>query len=89
LDPLYDKFQRWKSGELSHDDMGEAIHQTHKQTRELYSLFMEKRTWLVRLAQFDAEWFDAWVKAHPPPVGAHRVSRPEIVSSSDEEEQAE
>lgn len=35
LDPLYDKFQRWKAGELDHAEMDKAIHQTHKQTQEL------------------------------------------------------
>jgi hypothetical protein len=25
LDPLYEKFQRWKAGELPHDDMNHAI----------------------------------------------------------------
>ena len=33
LDHLYDKFQRWKAGELTHWDMDEAIHKTHKQNR--------------------------------------------------------
>ena len=33
LDPLYDKFQRWKAGELTHWDMGEAIHEMHKQNK--------------------------------------------------------
>jgi hypothetical protein len=35
LDPLYDKFQRWKAGELDHADIDKAIHQTHKLTQEL------------------------------------------------------
>ena len=26
LDPLYEKFQHWKAGETSHDEMDEAIH---------------------------------------------------------------
>jgi hypothetical protein len=67
LDPLYEKFQRWKAGELSHDDMDAAIHQTHKQTRKLYTLFSESRSFLVRLIQWDAAWFDEWVIHHPPP----------------------
>jgi hypothetical protein len=39
LEPLYQKFQQWKDGELDHMDMDEAIHQTHKQNQELYVFF--------------------------------------------------
>ena len=77
LDPLYEKFERWQAGELSHDDIDEAIHQTHKQTRKLYTLFTEKRSFLVRLIQWDAAWFDEWVKDHPPPPGVELAPRPE------------
>jgi len=38
LDPLYQKFQQWKAATGSLD-MDEAIHQTHKQTQELYGVF--------------------------------------------------
>ena len=50
---LYEQFQRWAAGELTHDDMDQAIHQTHKENRKLYSLFGEKRDFLVRLIQLD------------------------------------
>ncbi len=69
LDPLYDKFQRWKAGELTHDDMDQAIHETHKQNQELYTLFRESRRFLVGLIQWDREWFEGWVADHPPPPG--------------------
>ncbi len=69
LDPLYNKFQRWKAGELEHDDMDHAIHQTHKETRQLYGIFLQKREVLVRAIQFNREWFPAWVKDNPPPGG--------------------
>ena len=29
----------------------------------------EKRDYLVKIIQWDAEWFDTWVKGHPPPPG--------------------
>jgi hypothetical protein len=69
LEPLYQKFQQWKAGELDHMDMDEAIHQTHKQTQEVYVFFTQKRDWLVRVIQFDETWFRAWVKDNPPPAG--------------------
>lgn len=69
LQPLYEKFQRWRAGELNHAAMNRAIHETHKQTRELYSLFTQRRPLLVKLIQLDREWFQAWVKYHKPPRG--------------------
>ena len=69
LDPLYQKFSQWKTGELDHLDMDEAIHQTHKQTQELYGVFTLKREILIRAIQLNEEWFQAWVKDTPPPAG--------------------
>ena len=69
LDPLYQKFQQWKVGGLDHMDMDEAIHETHKQTQEVFVFFNQKRDWLVRVIQLDGTWFQAWVKDNPPPAG--------------------
>jgi hypothetical protein len=41
LEPLYQKFQQWKAGELDHMDMDEAIHKTHKKTGSLHILHPE------------------------------------------------
>jgi len=76
LDPLYDKFQRWKAGELTHWDMDEAIHETHKQNRKVYNFFRESRSFLVGLIQWDQEWFEGWAAGHPPPPGARLASPP-------------
>ena len=69
LSPLYEKFQRWKAGELTHDDMDEAIHATHKQNQQLVSLFSHGRGFLLGAVQWDREWFRGWVANHPPPPG--------------------
>ncbi|MEN4042699.1 MAG: hypothetical protein ROW39_10170 [Anaerolineaceae bacterium] len=69
LVPLYDKFQRWKTGEVDHAEMDQAIHQTHKQTQELYGVFTLKREILVRAIQLNEDWFQAWVEENPPPAG--------------------
>ena len=69
LEPLYQKFQQWKAGELDHMDISEAIHYTRKQTQEVYSLFTLKREMLVRVIQLNEEWFPTWVKDNPPPAG--------------------
>jgi hypothetical protein len=68
LQPLHDDFQRWAAGQQSHDDLDHAIQETHKKTQELYTLFTERRQWLVRAIQFDEEWFQSWVKDHPAPA---------------------
>jgi hypothetical protein len=44
---------KWKAGELDHVAIGDAIHQTHKQTREVYVFFTQNRDWLVRIIQLD------------------------------------
>ena len=67
LDPLYEHFQRWKAGEISHEDMNEAIHKTQKPRRNIYNLFTSKRDFLVGLIQFDEVWFPQWAKDHPRP----------------------
>jgi hypothetical protein len=69
LDPLYQKFQQWKAGELDHMDMDAAIHQTHQQTQEVYGVFTLKREILVRAIRLNEDWFQAWVKDNPPPEG--------------------
>lgn len=69
LEPLYQKFQQWKAGELDHLDMDEAIHQTHKQNLEVYGTFTLKREILVRAIQLEEDWFQTWVKDNPPPEG--------------------
>jgi hypothetical protein len=33
LDPLYENFQRWKAGEVAHDEMEEAIHSPHRKIK--------------------------------------------------------
>jgi hypothetical protein len=85
LDPLYEKFRRWKAGELPHADMNEAVHETHKQSQELYGLFCQKRDFLVGLAQWDEEWFDEWVKDHPPPPDVELAPRVRIQEINDDE----
>ena len=76
LEPLYEKFQHWKAGELTHDDMDGAIHKVHKQTQETYKFFTQKRSMVVFLIQRDREWFESWVADHPPPPGIELAPPP-------------
>jgi hypothetical protein len=75
LDPLYERFRCWEAGELTHHDMDQAIHETHKQDQELYSLFTQSRSFLVGAIQWDEEWFEEWIVDHPPPPGIQLVPR--------------
>jgi hypothetical protein len=67
LDPLAEKFQGWKEGRIPHHEMDEAIHQTHKECQEIYSLFHNKRDFLVKVIQVNEYWFPRWLAAHPKP----------------------
>ena len=67
LDPLYEQSQRWKAGELTHNDMDNTIHKTHKSCRDVYNLFTTKRDLLVRIIQFNEDWFPQWAQGHPQP----------------------
>ncbi len=75
LQPLYQTFQRWAAGELSHADMDHELYPTNKRARELYSLFSQSKPFLVRLIQLDADWFEGWVSTHPPPVGVELLHK--------------
>ena len=68
LDPLYEKFHEWKAGKFSRSEMDKAIHETHKSSQNVYSLFTTKRDLLVRVTQFNEGWFSQWVKDHPQPA---------------------
>jgi hypothetical protein len=83
LEPLYEKFQRWKAGELDHDDMDHAIHETHKQTQEVYKFFIQRKALLIKFIQWDDEWFEAWAKDHPPPPGIQLAPPPPWASEEE------
>ena len=72
LDPLHQQFQRWKAGEISHLEMDEAIHKTHKACQHVCSLFTTKRDFLVSAIQFNEDWFPGWEKDHPRPKDLFR-----------------
>ncbi len=44
LDPLYDQFQCWKAGKLTHDEMDNAIHQTHKDCQKTDAFHKQTRS---------------------------------------------
>jgi hypothetical protein len=55
-------------GKFSHSEMDKAIHEIHKSSQNIYSMFTTKRDLLVRVIQFNEGWFSQWVKDHPQPA---------------------
>lgn len=53
LEPLYNEFQRWRRGEISHDELTEAIHKCHKENQKIYRLFTSSREFLLRLIEIE------------------------------------
>ena len=68
----YDDY-RWRqvleprAGARSHWEIGQVLHETHRETQRLSSYFSQSRAWLVQLSQVDRDWCDGWVAEHPPP----------------------
>jgi hypothetical protein len=50
LDPLYQKLQEWKAGDLGHWEVSEAIHLVHKKTQELLALRGPRKKTLREIA---------------------------------------
>jgi hypothetical protein len=71
IDPLCDKMQLWKDGNLTHAEMEETLEETHQEICEVRILFRQRKDRLVNLIQhWDREWFQDWLKKHSPPHGA-------------------
>ncbi len=68
LDPLYEKFQLWKAGQLQHDDLNLEIHKVHKENQGIYTLFAQGRATLLSIIQY-TDWYAEWIKDHPMPEG--------------------
>lgn len=53
LDPLYDDFQKWKRGDLSHDELSDRIHEFHTGNQKVYSIFCQNREFLLFLIEWE------------------------------------
>ncbi|MGD1996960.1 MAG: hypothetical protein PVH62_09325 [Anaerolineae bacterium] len=78
IEPLCDKLQRWKDGELAHAEMDQTLEEVHQQVCEVRGLFSQREDRLVNLIQWlDWEWFEEWVESHSPPEGVRLAESPE------------
>jgi len=69
LDPLYEAFQRWKQGDLQHEELTELIHKVHGENQKVYSFFTQSRDSIINSIKMDQAWFTTWTENHPPPPG--------------------
>jgi hypothetical protein len=69
LNPLYEAFLTWKSGQLTHDDITGLIHKVHRQNQQTFSFFTQKQDWLIINIKGDHAWFQTWLQNNPPPPG--------------------
>jgi hypothetical protein len=67
IDPLCEKMQLWKDGNLTHAEMQQTLEEVHQGICEVRCLFRQRRDRLVNLIRhWDLDWFDNWVKEHAP-----------------------
>jgi hypothetical protein len=76
IDPLCDKMQLWKDGNLTHAEMEETLEEIHQEICEVRILFRQRKDRLVNLIQhWDRDWFEEWLRKHAPPPEAVSTSR--------------
>jgi hypothetical protein len=74
MDPLCDAFQRWKAGELSHEDVNDAIDEAYKEKCLVNNLLGYRPDRAAAVIQWwDREWFLTWIEEHRPPAGADLI----------------
>ena len=67
LDPLFEKFRRWEAGELDHAVLGASIRATNGPMFDIRRFFTQKRSVVVKFAQWERDWFEDWGRDNPPP----------------------
>jgi hypothetical protein len=68
VDPLCDKMQLWKDGNLTHEEMERTLEGVHQEVCEVRCLFRQRKDRLVNLIQhWDRDWFEDWLRKHAPP----------------------
>jgi pantothenate kinase-related protein Tda10 len=70
MEPLCDKLQAWKDGEVGYDELDAFMEKVNQQICEVRNMLGQRRDRLVNLIQWwDREWFLEWVKEYAPPPG--------------------
>jgi hypothetical protein len=67
MDPLCDAFQKWKAGELSHEEVNRAIDRAYEEKTAINSLLKQRQDRAAGLIRcWDPEWFNKWIEEHRP-----------------------
>ena len=70
MEPLCETFQRWKAGELSHQDVDKAIDEAYKEKCLINNLLTYRPDRAAAVIQWwDREWFLKWIESNRPPAG--------------------
>ncbi|MGD8624211.1 MAG: hypothetical protein PVF47_04480 [Anaerolineae bacterium] len=69
MEPLCDVFQKWKAGEIGHEQVDEAIDEAYKEKITVNSLMAQRQDRAAGLIRcWDPEWFRSWVDEHQAPL---------------------
>jgi hypothetical protein len=78
MEPLCETFQRWKAGELTHQDVDAAIDHAYKEKTTVNSLLSYRPDRAAAVIQWwDQEWFLTWIEENRPPPDFRIESPPE------------
>jgi hypothetical protein len=68
MEPLCETFQRWKAGELAHEDVNAAVDEAYKEKCLINNLVTYRPDRAAAVIQWwDREWFLAWIEENRPP----------------------
>jgi len=69
MEPLCDVFQKWKAGEIAHEEVDKAIDEAYKEKITVNSLMAQRQDRAAGLIRYwDPDWFQAWVEEHQAPI---------------------
>jgi hypothetical protein len=79
MDPLCDTFQRWKAGELDHEDVDKAIDTAYKEKCMVNNLLAYRPDRAAAVIQWwDRELFLTWIEENRPPADIEIEAPPDL-----------
>jgi hypothetical protein len=77
MEPLCEAFQRWKAGDIGHEDVNSAIDEAYKEKCLINNLVTYRPDRAAAVIQWwDREWFLAWIEENRPPADVELASVP-------------
>ena len=78
MEPLCETFQRWKAGEIGHEDVKDAIDEAYKEKCLVNNLLTYRADRAAAVIQWwDREWFLNWIEENRPPADVNLEPVPE------------